>query len=158
MFAAVMKGQGRGDKGQGVFFLLSCIVAHVLLANWVGPAWWVPDLTLIGCVLVVATGPSRWLPISAAAGGMHVLWTVRFAPLVFAGCLAVGWGTALAAQQWDTSDRRVQRVLVALATVVMVVWLIWLEDLWCPAVLWGASVRVLSTTLAAFLLQRLLAV
>lgn len=137
---------------------VGCVVGHVVLTTLFGPAWWVPDVTLVGMVLCIAASPARWLPASVLAGGIAALWAVRWTPLVFAGYLAIGWGLRQASQQWDAGDPRVRTLLVALAVTLLTGWLVWVDDLWSPAIVGALLTRVASSAGLAVFLQRMVKV
>lgn len=131
-----------------------CVAVHLLLVACFGSAWWVPDLTLVGMVLMIAAAPTRWVLASALAGGLAMLWAVRFVPVVFAGYLALGWGLRQAVHHWDAADQWVLSALVGLAAALLTGGLVWLDDLWSPAVAVALMGRVASTTLSAFAIRR----
>ena len=72
----------------------ACAVGHVALDGLIASPWCVPDLTLVGMILVVMRAPSAWWAASLAAGFLTAAWAIRGAPSIFVLYLAAGWSLA----------------------------------------------------------------
>jgi hypothetical protein len=135
--------------------LLACATGHAAL-TWVVPSpWGVPDLTVAGLVLTIGRAPRRWLAVSLAAGLLTLIWTVRWAWLVWAVYLALGWSLHTLARVMDVSDRRVQGLAVAAASAVMSGGALWFDQLGRWPLLAAAAGHVAVTTGALLLLHAL---
>ncbi len=130
-----------------------CVAAHVVLVQIVGSPWWVPNLTLVGLVLSVAAFPSRWFWLSAIAGWVMMLWTIRYSGLVMATFLVVGWVVRVLARHWDVTNVHVQRWVVGGASVVIAGGALWSEQLWSLWLLGALCVHVVLTIAAVSLLR-----
>ena len=109
---------------------VGCVAAHVVCTWFIPSPWLVPDLTLAGLVFVVARSPNRWLPFSAAAGLVTVMWAVRLTWALMLCYILLGLSIRVAARHWDVTDRRVECVLVGSAALVVILGTVWLDDVW----------------------------
>ncbi len=136
-------------RASNALILGSALIAHTLLVGGIPSPWCVPDLTLVGLVLVVSRAPDRWLRYVAVVGVWTLIWAVRYPRLILLGYLGVGWIVQWSSRQWDVYNRRLQCVIVGLATGLMSLGLLWLEELWslrlCGAVLLRISLTLLVT-------------
>lgn len=130
------------------------VAAHALLASVIPSPWWVPNLTLVTLVLLVARAPGRWLILSWLAGIFMMVWAVRFPGPVFTGYLLVGWAVQALSKHWDTTDPRAERLMVGLASLCLTVGVLWLESLWSVALVGLAVVQAGLTVLAVPLTRR----
>jgi hypothetical protein len=133
--------------------MLSCAVAHAAFAMASPDVWMAPNLTVIGLVLSVARSPSHWPAIGVLAALCTMIWAVRFAGVIAAGCLAAAWGVSWVARQWDAADERVQGALVLLASGALSGSALWMHGLWSFA-LAGVVVMHTALTYGAFLIVR----
>lgn len=131
-----------------------CLLTHLFLASLVTSPWWVPDLTLVGLVVTVARAPHRWAVLSGLAGLFMAVWAIRFAQQIFLGYLVTGWAVHALCRQWDLTDRRVQWLVVGIASLAMTFGALWLDGLWSPALMGLAMTRVALTCLSAGLIWR----
>jgi len=132
-----------------------CAFAHVLVAYASSLPWWVPDLTLIGLIMIVTQVPSQWLLLSALAGMWMNLWAVRFPGQILLGYVGVGWLVQILSRSWDTTDLRIQCVCVFVSSFLLTLWMVWLDHLWTLAVLGWSVVRIVVTVLAVPLVRRM---
>lgn len=135
--------------------LIMCLLAHALLAHLIASPWWVPDLTLVGLVLVVSAASTHWLIASVIAGLFIMAWAGRFPAQGFLSYVLCGAIVQLAARRWDTTDARVQGVVVVGASVALTLGLLWVEGLWSVPILGLAAVRIALTALSLPLARRL---
>ncbi len=134
--------------------LMSCLIAHQVLAGLVSSPWWVPDLTLAGLILTVARQPARWVLGASLAGVFISAWAIRFSGPIFLSYVFLGWGVQMLAKHWDVTDRRVQNLVGALASLLMTVGLVWLDGVWSLPIVGLAIVQVAMTTLSLVILRR----
>ena len=139
-----------------MWLLLTCLLAHVAIAELIPLSWWVPDLTLVGLIVAAGQRPERWLMFSVLAGLATMVWAVRFPGLVFAGYLALGWAVQASAKQWDATDPRIQNLLVGIASTLLTFGTLWLHDRWSFLLVGLASARVVMTCGALPLVRRVL--
>lgn len=99
--------------------LVGSLLMHVVLAQVVPSPWWVPDVALAGCVLVVSAAPKRWAPLSAVPAVAMMPWLTRATLPLGLGYLMCGAMVRLAATRWDVADARVQLTLVVVASTFM---------------------------------------
>ena len=137
--------------------LAGCVTAHLSLASLSPSPWWVPDLTLVGLILSVVRAPTRWLTLSGWAGLLTVAWAVRFPGPIFTGYLLIGWGSHMAARQWDAADLRIECLLVAAGSCFLMLGTLWLDDLWSPWLLVLTGFRAALTCGAVPLVHHLTA-
>jgi hypothetical protein len=131
---------------------VGCLVGHIVAADLL-PPWWVPNLTVIGLVLVVSSSPRRWLLPAALAGLWMAVWDVRHPVLPVASYLVVGWLLQWLARSWNLADRRLQGFMVAAVALLVICGSVWAERLASVAVVGLMAVHV-AMTYAAFLLVR----
>ena len=136
-----------------VAFVLGLAV-HALLAGVIPSPWWVPNLSLVVLVVIVARVPNRWLILSWLAGMFMMVWTVRFPVLVFASYLFVGWAVQALSQRLDTTDPRAEWLIVGLASLCLTLGALWLESLWSVSLVGLAVVHIGLTVLAVPLTRR----
>ena len=134
--------------------LLGCLAAHVAMAGLLPSPWWVPDLTLVGLILAISRTPHRWMLLSGSAGLLTAVWAVRFPHVVLVGSLGLGWIVRTLAKQWDITDVRLQRLLVAAASLLTTFGWLWLEGLWSLPVVAFAAMRVLMTSVSVSIVRR----
>ena len=141
-----------------VLVLGGCLAAHAVAAGILASPWWVPDLTLIGLVLVVVRMPHRWAIPSVMAGLSTAAWAIRSSSPIFIAYLLVGWLVQRVARQWDATDLRVQWLLVGTAATGLTFGLIWLDDIWSWSIIGLGLVRVavtmVSVPVVRFLMTR----
>jgi hypothetical protein len=106
------------------------LTAHVIVAGLLTSPWWVPDLTLIGLVLVIIRAPHRWVIFSIVAGLSTAAWAIRSSSPVLLSYLLIGWMTQRIAKQWNAMDLHVQWLFVGVASAALTFGLIWLDNLW----------------------------
>ena len=135
--------------------LLLSMASH-LVATQLLPPWWVPDLTLIGLVVVIIRTPRRWLTYSALAGLFTMCWVARDPVPIGLAYGVVGWVTQLLMQEWDLGDPRLACGVVAAACAAMTLGLLWLEDLWSAVMIGWFMIRVTVTIGSALLAHRVL--
>jgi hypothetical protein len=135
-----------------VIFLF-CVVAHVVMDGVIPSSWWVPDLTLVGLVVATARAPARWLLWSGLAGLVVSVWAARFAAAVFGGYLILGWGLRALAKRWDTTDLRLECLLVAGGVFVLTAGLAWLDGAWSPLLFGLVMGRAAMTTLTLLVMR-----
>lgn len=140
-----------------VLAFIGCLAAHVIAAGVLASPWMVPDLTLIGLVLVVMRAPHRWLLPSVAAGLSTVAWAIRSSSPIFVGYVLIGWLTRRIVTQWDVADLRVQWLLVGIAGAALTFGLIWLDDLWSWPIVGLGLMRTACTMLSVPLVRALMA-
>ena len=140
-------------RASNPLILGGALVMHTLLVGVVASPWAVPDLTLIGFIVVVSRAPDRWLRYVAAVGIWTLVWAVRYPRPILLGYLGVGWMVQWWSRRWDVNDRRLQCVVVGLASGLMHLGLLWLEDLWSLRLCGALLVRVLLTVLVVWCLQ-----
>ncbi len=140
-----------------VLAFIGCLVAHVIAAGVLASPWMVPDLTLIGLVLVVMRAPHRWLLPSVAAGLSAVVWAIRSSSPIFVSYVLIGWLSQRIATQWDVADLRVQWLFVGVASTAVTFGLIWLDDLWSWPVIGLGLMRTAFTMLSVPLVRALMA-
>ena len=128
--------------------LAMSLVAHVVVAGVVPSPWWTPNLTLVGLVLAIIQTPTRWLTFSGLAGLWMVVWAIRFPVPLLMSYLLLGWVAQLLARHWDTTDLRVQCMMVGVGALLTTLEVLWLDDLWSLPLLGWASVQVIVTVLA----------
>ena len=138
--------------------LVTCWVAHLLLAGLIPSPWWVPDLTLAALVLAVGRTPRRWLTLSGVAGLFTIIWAVRFPLQILIGYLAVGGVVCTLTRYWDTADVRVQSLMAGVASLAMAFGALWLDGIWSMVQLGLAGVHAAMTALAVLVIQRVLQV
>ena len=138
-----------------MWMLLTCLVAHALLADLMALPWWVPNLTVAGLVLAVVRSPQRWLALSALAGLFTILPAARLSAQMFASYLALGWVVKSISAQWDASDPRVLYLLAAAACMGMTLYAVWLDGLWLWPILGWALAHTALTILTVPIIQRL---
>jgi len=136
---------------------VGCLTAHVIAAGLLTSPWWVPDLTLIGLVLVVIRAPQRWVIFSIVAGLSTAAWAIRSSSPVFLSYLLIGWMTQRIAKQWNAMDLHVQWLLVGVASTALTFGLIWLDDLWSWPVVGLGLMRTVFTVLSVPIVRSLMA-
>jgi len=136
--------------------LVGCLGAQALLACVVPSPWWVPDLALVGLVLVIGATPERWLPAACLAGLFTGALAVRVPIPIAFGYLICGWVLRTAGSRWDLADRRVQCLAAAGSSTLLTMGMLWLEDKWSVTLVGLASVRVFLTGLGPLLVRFLL--
>jgi hypothetical protein len=99
--------------------LLGSLLVQFFLGQLIPSPWWVPDVALAGCVLVVSAAPTRWVLVSAVPAGAIMPWLTRATLPLCLGYLACGAMVRLAASRWDVADARVQLTLVVVASTFM---------------------------------------
>jgi hypothetical protein len=135
-------------------WLLGCLGAQALVACVVPSPWWVPDLALVGLVLVIGATPERWLPAACLAGLFTGALAVRVPIPIAFGYVIGGWVLRTAGSRWDLGDRRVQCLAASGLSAVLTLGMLWLEDEWSLALVGLASVRVFLTALVILLVPR----
>ena len=140
-----------------VVVFAGCLGGHLLLANMVPSPWWVPDLTLVGLVLAGARAPRSWLLLSAVAALISIGWTVRWVVPVTMGYLAIGGVGSFVGRQWDATDRRIEGLLVAAASVWLTLGALWLEGLWSARLIALAGIHVAVTCVVVPLVHQVMA-
>ena len=128
--------------------LVISLMAHVVVAGVVPSPWWTPNLTLVGAILAITHAPTRWFTFSGLAGLWMMVWAIRFPAPVLMSYLLLGWIAQLLARHWDTTDLRVQCVMVGVGSLLTTLELLWLDDLWSLPLLGWVSVQVMVTALA----------
>ena len=136
-------------------FLL-CVAAHQLAVQLVPSAWWVPDLTLAGLVVVVSQQPSSWFRLGLIAACGSALMLSRWVRLVVLGYLVAAWTIQWCAHVWDVADRRLQLLMAGALGAAMTAGLLWLDDLWSWPLLGLATIHVAMTVLAVMFVRRLM--
>jgi len=139
----------------GLVFV-GCLTAHVIAAGLLTSPWWVPDLTLIGLVLVVIRAPQRWVIFSIVAGLSTAAWAIRSSSPVFLSYLLIGWMTQRIAKQWNAMDLHVQWLLVGVASTALTFGFIWLDDLWSWPVVGLGLMRTVFTALSVPIVRSLM--
>lgn len=136
--------------------LAGCLLAHAVLAQAPIAAWWVPDLTLVGMVLVIGRAPARWPLWAGMAALWAMLWAIRMPWLVGVSYLGCGWGVRRLCDAWETTDLRLQGLMIGLASLLITIVLLWIDRLWSlPMAAWTVvHVGVTAGTLWLFLLAR----
>ena len=134
-----------------------CLAAHAVAAGMLASPWWVPDLTLIGLVLVVVRMPHRWVIPSVVAGLSTAAWAIRSSSPIFIAYLLVGWVVQRVARQWDATDFRVQWLLVGIVATGLTFGLIWLDDVWSWSIIGLGLVRVAITMVSVPMVRFLMA-
>jgi len=132
------------------------LAAHVLLANAFPSPWWVPDLSLVVLVIVVARVPDRWLSLSWLAGVFKMTWAVRFPGQILVSTLFVGWVVQALSRRLDTTDPRTEWLIVGLASLCLTLGALWVEELWTVPLMGLAVVHVSLTVLAVPLARQVL--
>jgi hypothetical protein len=134
---------------------LACVGLHAALGQIAPSPWWVPNLPLVGLILLIVRVPSRWLPISGLMAVGELMWMTRFAQPLVACYVALGGGVSLIVRQWDVEDPLVFGVVVALASTSFAVLCLWLEGAWSWRVAGLAGMHVLLTVMSAPLVAAL---
>ena len=134
--------------------LLGCLMAHVALSMMITSPWWVPDLTLVGLLLAIFALPSEWVLYASVASLATMVWAVRFPVPIAMSYLVIGMVTQLLTRQWDTTDVRVQCVVVSAASTLMTAGLLWLETLVSLRLVGLVFVRVMMTGLSVLIVRR----
>ena len=141
-----------------VLVFVGCLVGHVVVDGLIPSPWWVPDLTGVGLVIAVARAPRSWLAFSVLAGLLVSPWAVRFAGPLFIAYLGVGRTLRFLADQWDTTDLRVECLIVSAVALALTGGLVWLDDLWSPPILGLTVIHVAVTCLALVIVRQLMVV
>ncbi len=110
-----------------LLIIVGGVGAHWILCLLVGSPWWVPDLTLLTVVFVIAASPSRWWLAAGAAGLATVCWAVRFPVVVLLWYGALGVGLKFLSDRWDLADLRVQLLVVGVAETLWIILQVWLQ-------------------------------
>ena len=109
----------------GALTLITGLLLHLAAGRFLPSPWLVPDLTLIGVVLVVARLPGKALGSGMLVAAMMIMGTWRHVWIDTVLYLGAGLLVGSAATRWDVTDRSVQLAMVAgLETSFAVVWLI----------------------------------
>lgn len=135
----------------------ACAVGHVALDGLIASPWCVPDLTLVGMILVVMRAPSAWWAASLAAGFLTAAWAIRGAPSIFALYLAAGWSLAAMARQWDLEDPRIEGLFVAVVCAVLTLAFVTLDGAWSWSMVGYLLLRALATVTAWMVVRPLAA-
>ena len=110
-----------------LLILAGAISVHLIACRVAVSAWWVPDLTLVMTVLIVAASPGRWWLVSGAAGLVMMCWTVPFPAAVLVWYLALGGAVSWLSRNWDVTDVRVQCLVVGVADALWLALHLWLQ-------------------------------
>lgn len=113
-----------------------------------------PDLTLVGLILIGARAPQHWWLLSAMAIVGSLGWAVRFPLPLMLSYLVMGGAGPILARQVDATDLRIEWLAVASATLALTLGSLWVEDLWSARLLVLASVRVTVTCAAVPLVRQ----
>jgi len=132
-----------------------CVIAHVFVSNLISLPWLVPDLTLVGLVLVVGRNPRNWMPVSVVTGLIMSVFVVRGLPIVMVSYIALGLCINVASRQWNITDERLECGIVALASLLLGLGWVWLDDVWLPMVVGFSVIRAGLTASAAWGLRKL---
>ncbi len=108
--------------------LIACIFVHFVLVQWVSP-WWVPNLTLVACLVAVCERPARWWLFAAVAGLAMTLWSVRHPTWIVGSFLMFSGLAMFGARHWNLQDVRVQIMVVAASMFVFIAMLLWIEHI-----------------------------
>ena len=133
--------------------LFGCTTLHLLLADIIGSPWGVPDLTLVGLLLVVAQAPERWLAPAIIAGMCAMTWAMRFPGPIFLGYVGFGWLAQRLARHWDLMDVVVQRAAVLTASLSLGLGMLWLQDLWSVPLVGCVVLRAVLTDVSLRLIR-----
>lgn len=133
--------------GRCVVNLGVCLIAHELFARLIPSPWWVPDVTLVGVVLMTGSARRDWIVLVAVAGLVSSLWAIRVSGLIVMEYLLLGGILQLVARYWDVTDLRMQCVVSGMASAAMTGSLLWVDRLHSIPLLALASVHVAMTCL-----------
>ena len=149
--------------------LLLALVAWVqtVLGAMLPSSWWTPDCCLAVMAIAISARP-RQAGIAALVCGLSVgVGAARHSGLVTSGYVLSGWLMIWCANQWETTDRRIQALMVAcLEGLLIIAWLFMdvlpnrliLGD-WRSGLGWMGwiCVRIAMTLLAWLILRRICA-
>jgi hypothetical protein len=108
-------------------FVIGSLAVQWLLCGVASP-WWVPDVTLVAVMLVIASAPDGWWLPSAIAGLLTMGWMIQAPALPLVWYLALGLGVSLGSGFWDLGDRRIQLVAIGIAEGVWLSLHVWFQD------------------------------
>jgi len=134
--------------GLGVF-------VQLILGRWLPSPWLVPDLTLVGVLLVMARMPQHSLGPALMAGLLVMAVTVQQSLVVGLAYVGAGGLMRLLSSWWDLADPFLQPMALALAEAfLLVIWFLLGVPITLGLLLLG-GLRLL-VTVASLLLVRLL--
>ncbi len=127
---------------------------HMVAAQLIPHAWWVPDLTSVGLVLGMRAGGRQavWLPL--CAGALTLLWAIRAPAALFFGYAAFGMLAWSAARIWNLADTRIQAIMTFALSSALGWILVWADGRLSWPLILAVMGRSLGSAFCAFILGR----
>lgn len=135
--------------------LVSCVLAHMLLARMAGSVWWVPDVTSAGLIMAVSRAPGQWFRLSMIAGIVAMSWAIRSSGPILVGYVVLGWLAWLVNSRWNAADVRLQALMAGGAALAIALEIFWLDDTGSLGLFALAGGRAVLTGLLVLLLYRI---
>ena len=124
------------------------------LLCWLVWPWWVPDVTLVSVVLLIAAEPRRWLVLAATAGLLAMCWTVPMPAMALAWYGGLGASLRGLGRIIDLGDLRVQLLVIGFAEALWLALHVWLQSALSISLVGWSVVHIAATLIAVPWLRR----